>query len=58
MHQNKCLKKSKPRRQKEENNIYVAAVSWLANTSSADYMQSEGKNAKLSDGDSLSTVWL
>lgn len=40
---------------KAESNMYVANVSRLANTSSADCMQS-GKTAKLNDGDSLHTV--
>ena len=35
--------------------MYVATVSRLANTSSADYMQL-GKTAKLNDGDSLSAA--
>lgn len=35
--------------------MYEAPVSRLANTSSADYMQ-PGTNAKLSDGDSVSSL--
>lgn len=53
----KGAKKAEGRERQGESNMYVANVSWLANTSSADNMQSgEKKTTKLNDGDSLPTA--